>query len=119
MWFKKLIKKLWIYLCPYLNWRFVLCYFIPWCFTNGWAWVGTILLPIIGPNWFTITATSWMAILWMPWMPENIVIIPIAMLIHRKLFKNDEKTQQQLKAMYAEAKKDWNKIKNIFRRNKK
>ena len=115
MWFKKLVKKVWIYLRPFFDIRFLISYFIPFMFTNGWAWIGAAILPIIGANWFTIAATTWLGILWMPWTPEKIITIPIAIWIHTKLFK---KNNEHLDRMYEEAKKDWNNIKNKFRRTK-
>lgn len=113
---KKIIKKIWTYIRPFLDWRFLVSYFIPFMLINGWAWIGSILLPIIGPNWFTIAATTWLTWLWLPWTPEKLVTIPIALWIHKLLFG---KTNEKMQLMLEEAKCDWNKIKNNLKRGKK
>ena len=115
---KKIWNKIIIYLKPFLDWKFLVSYLIPFSLINGWAWVGTFLLPIIGSNWFTIAASTWLAILWMPWTPEKLVTIPMAIWIHHLLFKNDKKTKIKMQKMYDEAKKDFNTIKNKFKRHK-
>ena len=115
---KKIWNKIMIYLKPFLDWKFLVSYLIPFSLINGWAWVGTFLLPIIGSNWFTIAASTWLAILWMPWTPEKLVTIPMAIWIHHLLFKNDKKTKIKMQKMYDEAKKDFNTIKNKFKRHK-
>lgn len=115
---KKIWTKIKIYLRPFLDWKFLVSYLIPFSLINGWAWVGTFLLPIIGSNWFTIAASTWLAILWMPWTPEKLVTIPMAIWIHHLLFKNDKKTKIKMQKMYDEAKKDFNTIKNKFKRHK-
>lgn len=75
-------------------------------------------MPIIGANWFTVAATTWLGILWLPFTPEKLITIPAALFIHTRLFKNDKKTKEQLEKMYAQAKDDWNKFKNKFKRKK-
>ena len=115
---KKIWNKIIIYLKPFLDWKFLVSYLIPFSLVNGWAWVGTFLLPIIGSNWFTIAASTWLTILWMPWTPEKLVTIPMAIWIHHLLFKNDKKTKIKMQKMYDEAKKDFNTIKNKFKRHK-
>lgn len=119
LWLKNLILKIWIYIKPFFNWRFLISFSIPWFIVNGWAWAGAALMTIIGPNWFTIAATTWLGILWLPWTPEKLVTIPIAMWIHTRLFKNDKKTRIDLQIMYTQAQRDWENIKNKFRRKNK
>lgn len=104
---RKLLHKLWIYIRPFCKWQFLVSYFIPFMLVNGWAWIGTILMPLIGANWFTIAATTWLGILWLPCTPEKIITVPIAIWIHTKLFGKHGKTHWQLMRMYAEARKDW------------
>ena len=115
---KKIWTKILIYLKPFLDWKFLVSYSIPFSLINGWAWIGTILMPIIGSNWFTIAASTWLAILWMPCTPEKLITIPMAIWIHHLLFKNDKKTKIKMQKMYDEAKKDFNTIKNKFKRLK-
>lgn len=116
---KKILNKIWIYIRPFLNWRFLISYFIPFMLVNGWAWIGFFLLPIIGSNWFTIASSTWLGILWLPATPEKLITIPAAIFIHTKLFgKKDPKTRQQLDDMYLEAKLDFEKFKNLFKKKK-
>ena len=115
---KQFCRKLWIYLRPFVSWQFLVSYFIPFMLINGGAWIGSILLPIVGPNWFTVAATTWLAISWLPWTPEKLITIPIAIWIHTKLFGRKGVTHYRLLRMYAQAKRDWKSIKNKFKRNK-
>lgn len=86
---------------------------------NGWTYIGVALIPKIGLNWFTRAASVWLSILWLPGTPEKLITVPIAIWLHTKLFKNDKKTHDQLQIMYAEARSDWIKIKNKFKRKNK
>lgn len=104
---KRIIYQLKTFVQPFINWRFLIAYLIPWFITNGWAWIGTFLLPITGLNWFTGAASAWLAILWMPWTPEKVLIIPAALWIHSKLFKNDPQTRAQLMRMKHAALHDY------------
>lgn len=103
---KRLIYKMKVFVQPFLNWRFLVSYLIPWTITNGWAWLGTFLLPIIGTNWFTVASSAWLAFLWMPWTPEKILILPAALWLHGILFKNDPKTKAQLTKMKHAAQRE-------------
>lgn len=69
-------------------------------------------------EWMTNTGAGWQAFLWMPFTPEKLVTIPMAMWFNAKLFK-DEKTHNNLAKMKQQAISDWNKIKNKFKRRKK
>lgn len=87
--------------------------------TNGWAWIGTLLIPIVGLNWFTISAASWLAFLWMPWTPEKIIIIPVAYWIYKHMFvKYDPVVEDEYKKLKEQAHEDWITIKNKFKRSK-
>lgn len=117
---KKLWTKIKIYLKPFFNWRFLVSYFIPFMLINGWAWIGVFLMPVIGSNWFTIAATTWLGILWLPCTPEKLITIPLAIFIHTKIFgPKDPKTREDLEKMYSEAKADWQSIKNKFKKKNK
>ena len=59
-----------------------------------------------------------MSFLYLPFTPEKLVTIPIAMALQRSLFKNDPKVKELLINMQAQAKNDWEAIKNKFRRRK-
>jgi len=108
---RRLFKHIWIYLRPFFKWQFLVSYFVPFMVVNGWAWIGTALLPLVGPNWFTIAASTWLAILWLPCTPEKLITIPAALWIHTRLFGKHGKTHWQLLRMYAQARRDWRAIK--------
>ena len=113
------MKKIWIYLRPFLKLKFIISYLIPFAIVNGWAWVGSSLFAIGWVNWFTVAAVTWLGILWLPWTPEKLITIPVAIWIHTRLFRNDTATRIQLDALHAEAIKDWSRIKSWIKRNKR
>lgn len=80
-----------------------------WCITNG-IWYVLAFAPINLPEWLIWTSRSYIAFLYLPFTPEKLITIPLAIFFQIKLFKN-EKTQQQLNEMYAQAKSDWAKFK--------
>jgi hypothetical protein len=86
--------------------------------TNGWAYVFIVIGSTCNITWMLTVGTSYQAFLWMPFTPEKLVTIPIAMWFNFKLFK-DEKTDILLKNMLNQAKEDWQKIKSKFRRKKR
>lgn len=105
------MKKIWVYLRPFLSWKFLISYLIPFAIVNGWAWLGSIMFTMGIRNWYTSISLTWLGLLWLPFVPEKLITIPASIWIHTKLFKNDPKTRAQLDAMYAEAIKDWSRIK--------
>ena len=116
---KKLLNKLKIYFKPFCHWRFLISFGAAWMITNGWSYIFIVVGPMIKCNWMLSIGAAWQAFLWLPFTPEKLVTIPLAMFFHTLLFTKDAKTHQELEAMYAEAKSDWNKIKNKFKRKKK
>ena len=40
-----ILRKLWIYVRPFFNWKFLVSYSVPFMITNGWAWIGVFLFP--------------------------------------------------------------------------
>lgn len=119
---KKLMKKIWnkilIYIKPFLNWRFLISFSAAWMITNGWSYIFIVLGPILELKWMTTIGIGYQTFLWMPFTPEKLVTIPLAIWFHTLIFRNDEKTHHQLEKMYSEAKSDWQKIKNKFKRSK-
>ena len=77
------LKRLFItYIKPFLTWRILVCYLPFWFLATGWAW----LFSFIGKGWFRAVAISWLTFLWMPWCPEKLITIPLAIWLHKKLF---------------------------------
>ena len=48
-----------------------------------------------------------MALLWVPFTPEKLITLTIAIVLLRFLFPDDQKTLGLLREMYASAKKKW------------
>ena len=112
---KRFISKLSIYLKPFTNWRFLICFGAAWVITNG-VWYVFAYAPI---KWIPIPlkafANAYIIFIWTIG-PEKIITIPMAIWFLVKLFKNHEKTRQDLDRLYDEAKADWKKFKNKFKR---
>lgn len=85
--------------------------------TNGWSYIFIIIGTACNINWLLNTGLGWQTFLWLPFTPEKLVTIPIAMWFNFKLF-NDEKTNMLLTNMKKQALQDWNKVKNKFKRRK-
>lgn len=83
------IKK---WLMVFLNPRLLLCLFVAWMITNGWSYVFTVVGTLCDINWMIITGTAYMSLLWVPFTPEKILTIIIAIFLMRLIFPKDEKT---------------------------
>lgn len=105
------------YFRPFLKWRFLVCFFLAWMITNGWSYIFIGLGMCFNITWMLSIGTGWQAFLWLPCTPEKLVTIPIAIWFNTFLF-NDERTHQELQTMKQQAKDDWQKIKNKFKRRK-
>lgn len=120
---KKFLKKAWnkivIYLRPFANWRFLISFGAAWMLTNGWSYIFVVVGPMLGWHWMTTIGAGYQAFLWLPITPEKLVTIPIAIFFHTMLFRKDTKTHDQLQTMYSEAKSDWQRIKNKFKKKNK
>ena len=121
---KKFFRWLWTYLKPFTNWRFLICFGLAWFITNGMWYpiagmipAGVIPIPIVPhpfpwmPLWLVNFARAYIVFLFLPFTPEKLVTIPIAIWLLTKLFKNHKKTRAQLDDLYAQAKSDWAKAK--------
>lgn len=111
-------RRLKNYLRPFLSLKFLLCFFLAWQVTNGWSYAFIIIGLTCDIPWMFNVGTGWQAFLWMPFTPEKLVTIPLAMWFNKLIFR-DEKTKRMLGAMKNQAKDDWQGIKNKFRRKKK
>ena len=98
---KEKIRKIGQFL---LNPRLVLCVAIAWLITNGWSYILFALGTFLGIHWMTVVAGAYLTFLWIPFTPEKIVTIAIAIALLRWLFPNDEKTLAVLRRWYEKAK---------------
>ncbi len=85
----KMLKK---WLMVILNPRLLLCLFVAWMITNGWSYVFTVLGTAFEIPWMVITGTTYMSLLWVPFTPEKILTVIIAVFLMRLIFPNDKKT---------------------------
>ena len=84
-----IIKELFIkYIKPFCTWRILVCYLPFWFLASGWAW----LFSFIGKGWLRGIAISWLTFLWMPFCPEKLITIPLAIWLHKKIFPKHSTT---------------------------
>ena len=60
--------------------------------TNGWAYVLLGFGAYLNIDWMTAISGIYLAFLWLPFTPEKLITIPIAIALLRFLFPNDKKT---------------------------
>ncbi len=83
------VKK---WLMVILNPRLLLCLFIAWMITNGWSYVLTALGTMFEIPWMIVTGTAYMSLLWVPFTPEKILTVIIAIFLMKVIFPKDKKT---------------------------
>lgn len=69
---------------PFLSWRILVCYLPFWFIFTGWTYVALA----IGNTWWKTISGVWLGIMWMPFAPEKLITIPLAIWLHKKLFPN-------------------------------
>ena len=114
-----ILNKLYIYIKPFLNWRFLICFLIPWSITNGIWYVGLWIGTKFRITWLATTCGAYIVNLYMPWACEKVLIIPIAIWLCKVLFKSHKKTHDDLQRMFAEAKRDLKTITNKLKGKEK
>ena len=112
---KMLFKKLWVYLKPFLNFKFLICFGIAWIITNGWSYILFALGITLNIKWAITVSSAYIAFLYFPFTAEKLITIPIALGFHHLFFKNDIKTKEQLLELKRQAKEDWHSTKMWFR----
>ena len=95
-----------------LNPRLLLCYGLAWLLTNGWAYATSVLGTYFDLEWLVVVASSYLALIWLPFTPEKIITVGIAMVLLRLLFPKDEKTLRVLEDLYSRAKVKYAEWKN-------
>lgn len=99
------MKTIKIWLRRLLNWRFLICFGIAWMITNGWAYIFIGLGIILKIDWMRNVGTGYIAFLWMPWTPEKLITIPIAIWLLKKIFPKNYELVAELENELAELKK--------------
>jgi hypothetical protein len=109
---EKLKKILWFFTNP----RLLLCLSIAWMITNGWSYILVAVGTALGIGWMAAVGGAYLTFLWVPFTPEKILTVIIAIFLLRKLFPNDEKTLkilidlfEKVKAAERETREKWKK----------
>lgn len=101
-----------------LNPRLILCFGIAWIITNGWAYITLAISTWLRIGWLMAISGGYLAALWVPFTPEKIITLIIAIFLLKRLFPNDKKTLEKLHNMKEKAKEEIKKLK-AKRKNKK
>lgn len=94
-----------------LNPKLLLCLFIAWMITNGWSYVFTALGTALDITWMVVAGTAYMGLLWVPFTPEKILTVIIAIFLMRLLFPRDKKT-------IAVLREELKKLKEAYRKSR-
>ena len=96
-WIKKILELI-------FNPRLLLCLLIGWMITNGWSYIVLGVGIFFDIAWMKWLGGSYLALLWVPFTPEKIVTVAIAIFLLRVFFPKDEKTLGVLREMFHNAK---------------
>lgn len=86
---RKAAKKLVRFL---LNPRLLLCLFIAWMITNGWSYAFFAIGMLLKINWMRVVGGAYMSLLWLPFTPEKLLTVLIAIGLLRLFFPRDQQT---------------------------
>lgn len=90
-----------------LNPRYVFCYGIAWCITNGWAYALAVIGTWLKSKWLIALGSGYLAVIWTPFTPEKILTTAVAIWLLRRLFPNDQKTLAVFIRIQRSAKERW------------
>lgn len=94
-----------------LNPRLLLCFGLAWIITNGWAYITAAIAVWLKIDWLAAVAGGYLAALWIPFTPEKIITVIIAIFLLKLLFPKDKKTLEKLHNMKEKAKAEIRKLK--------
>jgi len=83
----KLLHRVWRGVKPYCTLKMLPIALTLWCITNGWAYALAVVPNI--PLWLRSITIGYIAILYMPFTLEKVVIIVFAPIIYRWIYKED------------------------------
>ena len=75
-----------------LNPRLLLCLVIAWMITNGWSYVMFGLGMLMKIHWMRVVGGAYMSFLWLPFTPEKLVTVMLAIGLMRLLYPRDRRT---------------------------
>ncbi|MDO5439574.1 MAG: hypothetical protein Q4F09_06095 [Erysipelotrichaceae bacterium] len=76
--------------------RFLLCFGLAWMLTNGWAYLFVLLGPALHLPFLTTVGGGYLALLWLPFTPEKLLTVAIAVRLLKLFFPEDRETLRQL-----------------------
>lgn len=88
-----------------LNPRLLLCLGIAWFITNGWSYVFFAVGMMMKINWMRIVGGAYMSMLWLPFTPEKVITVLIAIILLRIFFPGDQKTLGVLRREFRKLRK--------------
>ena len=83
----------------FLNPHLIVCLGIGWFITNGWAYLAILIGIILNQSWIYSIAAAYLTILWIPFTPEKIITVIIAIWLLSKLFPDDVKSLSVLRSL--------------------
>ena len=84
-----------------LNPRLLLCVFLAWMITNGWSYILFGIGMALKINWMRMVGGAYMSLLWLPFTPEKLITVLIAIGLMRFLYPKDQRTLGVLKSKLA------------------
>lgn len=75
-----------------LNPRLLLCLGIAWLITNGWSYILFGIGMALKINWMRMVGGAYMSLLWLPFTPEKLITVLIAIGLLRLIFPRDRHT---------------------------
>ena len=84
-----------------LNPRLLLCFFIAWMITNGWSYILFGVGMLLKINWMRMVGGAYMSLLWLPFTPEKIITVLLAIGLLRLIYPRDQRTLAVLRRKLA------------------
>ncbi len=92
------LKKLALKILQFIfNPHLLICVGIAWFITNGWSYIALGLGTYFKIPWLIAVAGAYLTFLWIPFTPEKIITVIIAIWLLKVLFPDDRKTLAVLK----------------------
>lgn len=88
-----------------LNPRLLLCLAIAWMITNGWSYILFGIGMALKINWMRMVGGAYMSLLWLPFTPEKLLTVLIAIGLLRLFYPRDRHTLGTLRAKLSALRK--------------
>ncbi len=96
----------------------LICLGIAWLITNGWSYIVFTLGIYLDIPILVGIASAYLAFLWVPFTPEKIVTVIIAITLLKKFFPDDEKTLKKLEMLYEKYKTQKDRVKESIKESR-